>query len=66
LIGIYNPFFHEELARRVEKEAAEKAGMLAQGTAEDFGSYRYSCGEVAGMRRVIDIADEIRQEMDRN
>lgn len=65
MIGGYNPWFNEELSRRIEKERVVRAQSLMAGVAGDFADYRYAVGFNDGMALVLTIADEIKREQDR-
>lgn len=64
MIGGGNPWFHEELQRRVLKDKIEKSVELGDGLAADFADYRYACGVIAGMSLALDIAEEIKKEQE--
>ena len=64
MIGGYHPWFHEELERRVLADKTDKALSLAAGAAGDFADYRYACGLLAGLDLALEIAGEIKKELD--
>lgn len=65
MIGGYNPWFVEELKRRIEAQALEKAMDLARGAAGDFADYRGAVQFIAGMQFALELAEDIKKEMDR-
>jgi len=65
MIGSYNPWFIEELNRRVEEVRRQRSDDLATGNCGDIGEYRNECGKIEGLRLALDIANEIKQEIDR-
>jgi hypothetical protein len=65
MIGGYTPWFHEELARRVEKLIHEREDSLGRGAAGDFADYRFACGFFDGLRTAMELADEIKQDVER-
>lgn len=65
MIGGYNPWFCEELIRRIKNDVSETSLQLARGCASDFASYRNGCGFVEGLERAIEYIEEIQKEMDR-
>ena len=64
MIGGYHPFFHQELIRRIAKDRAEKAATLGERYAQTWEDYHYGCGVIAGLQAALDIADEIKREID--
>jgi hypothetical protein len=64
MIGGYNPWFVEELNRRIEVECADKSLQLGQGMAGDFADYRYEVGVIAGLHLAAEIVDQIKREQD--
>ena len=66
MIGGYHPWFHEELARRCQAEQFEKAGELGRGDGVlDYPTYRERVGLIAGLERALEIANDIKMELDR-
>jgi hypothetical protein len=66
MIGGYHPWFHEELARRYRAEQAEQAGVLSRAEGvPDYPTYRERVGLIAGLERALEIADEIKRDLDR-
>lgn len=63
MIGGYNPWFHEELKRRLEARVIERAEALISGTIPDYPGYREECGRAAGLREAIETAEELMGEM---
>lgn len=65
MIGIGNyQWFYSEIERRVLADKTTKALDLAQGAAADFADYRYGCGVLAGLDLALEIAGEIKKELD--
>lgn len=64
MIGGGNPWFHEELQRRVLKEKIDKSLELGEGLAGDFADYRYTCGVLAGLNLALDFAEDIKKEQE--
>ena len=44
--GGYNPWFVDELIRRIDTDRRDKASDLGNGIAPDFGAYQYACGVI--------------------
>ncbi len=65
MIGSYSPYFVEELQRRVISDRLEKAIDLARGAAPDYPAYQHACGILEGMELVLDIANEIKKDIDK-
>ena len=66
MIGGYHPFYHDELIRRCRAEQAEKADELGRAAGiPDYPTYRERVGLIAGLERALEIADEIKRELDR-
>jgi hypothetical protein len=66
MIGGYHPWFHEELARRCHAEQSERAGELGLAAGiPDYPTYRERVGLIAGLQRALEIADEIKRDLDR-
>lgn len=63
--GGYNPWFIDELARRIENDRKERATDLGQGGAPDFAAYQYDCGVIEGLRLAAEHAADIKNEQDR-
>ena len=64
MIGGYNPWFIEELNRRAENARRVRSDELGLGTCEDIGQYKEECGVLKGIRLMLDLIEEIKQEMD--
>lgn len=64
MIGSFSPWFCDELDRRVLGNKTEKALELAQGAAPDYPAYQYACGLLAGLDLALEIAGEIKKELD--
>ena len=65
MIGGYHPWFHEELVRRVTKDKVEKAIDLSRGAAPDYPAYQYACGLLAGLDLALEIAEEIKKDIEK-
>lgn len=54
--------FHSLLEERLTGEIVNKRDSLAEGTAKDFGDYRYWVGYIAGLMAGVEIANDIQRE----
>jgi hypothetical protein len=63
--GGYNPWFVDELIRRIDTDRRDKASDLGNGIAPDFGAYQYACGVIEGLRLGAEHAEDIKREQDR-
>jgi hypothetical protein len=64
MIGSYAPFFIDELVKRVTEAKINRAVGLATGSA-DYPTYKYECGLMAGLDLALEIADEIKRDIDK-
>lgn len=54
--------FHTLLEAKVKTEIVGKTTSLAEGSAKDYGEYKYWVGYVAGLMASLEIANEIMRE----
>ena len=64
MIGGYSPWFSQELEKRVAHERGERLETMGNGFCGDFADYRYAIGFLDGMRRALEIAEDIRKEQE--
>ena len=64
MIGGFSPWFSDEFARRVVHERGERLEGMGNGFCGDFADYRYTVGFLDGMRKALEIAEDIRKEQE--
>lgn len=61
----YNQQFETELRKAVTAEIDRLTEEVAFGSMVDHAAYRNHCGQIAGLRKTLELCDDIRTEMDK-
>lgn len=60
----YETRYQAELIKALTGEVERLGADLAAGSANDFETYKWAVGLIAGLRQAIDIAERVMSEMD--
>ena len=56
----YNSMFEKELKKIVEEEILRLMDRLSTGAAiEDFSHYKFLTGQIMGLRKIVELSDEV-------
>jgi len=55
--------FEQELIKRLNARIEALSLGLAAGTCQSFEEYKYRAGNIAGLRDVIELCDEVQTDM---
>lgn len=56
--------FHRLLRARVEEAIKRDTDHIASGSLESYDEYRFAAGILYGMRRVLQLCEEIEKDLD--
>lgn len=59
----YNGQFESELRKAIDTEVERRKEYLGAGSAGEFNQYKQWVGEINGLRRVLELCDEVNAEL---
>jgi len=57
--------FEGEFEKRISEEVTRRGTQLVEGAAADFADYKGRAAEIRGLNRALEIAKEIRRDMNK-